>query len=191
VKLPSNLDVPVYVKSQFPSFYKAMFGETVRREDMRAVFLEYAWDSRSCDPCAGEPLRNDEARKLGAMWLADQNRGGNVFVTRLHLRYTRETFPEDLMLQETGDSSNFQGRYVLRHAFTGPARCPQGRVYKQSLVRRWEREAQTLASLTGWKIGDIRRQMKLVGEAPESENWWDKIWGQVQQGLGKLASAFA
>jgi len=191
VKLPSNLDVPVYVKSQFPAFYKAMFGETVRKEEMRAVFLEYAWDSRSCDPCAGEPLRNDEARKLGAMWLADQNRGGNVFVTRLHLRYTRDTFPEDLMLQETGDSSNFQGRYVLRHAFTGPARCPQGRAYKQGLARRWEREAQTLANLTGWKIGDIRREMKLAGKAPEPENWWDKVWGRVQQGLGQLASAFA
>lgn len=198
VKLPSNLDVPVYVKEQFPAFYKAMFGETVRKEAMRAVFLEYAWDSRSCDPCAGDPLTHEEARKLGAMWLDDDGRsrgrgfgGGNVFVTRLHLRYTRDTFPEDLMLQETGDSSNFQGRYVLRHAFTGPARCPEGRRYKQELVRRWEREAQTLASLTGWKIGDIRRQMRLGGKAPEPENWWEKLWGQVRQGLSQLTTAFA
>jgi hypothetical protein len=192
VKLPSNLDVPVYVKQQFPAFYKAMFAETVRKEDMRAVFLEYAWNGGSCDPCSGDPLTNEEARKLGAMWLADRFRGGggNVFVTRLHLRYTRATFPEDLMLQETGDSENFQGRYVLRHAYTGPARCPAARQYKQELVRRWEREAQTLASLTGWKIGDIRRQMKLGAATPEPENWWEKLWGGLRQGLRDLATAF-
>jgi hypothetical protein len=193
VKLPSNLDVPVFVKQQFPGFYKAMFSEAVRRENMRAVFLEYAWDSRSCDPCSGEPLTNDEARKLGAMWLdsrAGRFGGGNVFVTRLHLRYTRDTFPEDLMLQETGDNSNFQGRYVLRHAYTGPARCAAGRQYKQELVRRWEREAATLANLTGWKIGDIRNQMKLGGKAPEPEAWWEKLWGSVQHGFASLVSAF-
>jgi hypothetical protein len=190
VKLPSNLDVPVFVKAQFPAFYKAMFGTAVNREQMRAVFLEYAWDSRSCDPCSGEPLRDDEARKLGAMWLADENRDRGVFVTRLHLRYTRDTFPEDLMLQETGDSSNFQGRYVLRHAYTGPARCAAGRRYKQDLVRRWDREAQTLANLTGWGINDIRGKMKLSGKAPEPEAWWDKLWGSVQHGFARMAAAF-
>ncbi|HEX8442569.1 MAG TPA: DUF2330 domain-containing protein [Allosphingosinicella sp.] len=190
VKLPSDLDVPVFVKAQFPAFYKAMFGTAVNREQMRAVFLEYAWDSRSCDPCSGEPLRDDEARKLGAMWLAGENRDRGVFVTRLHLRYTRDTFPEDLMLQETSDSSNFQGRYVLRHAYTGPARCEAGRRYKQDLVRRWDKEAQTLANLTGWGINDIRGRMKLSGKAPEPEAWWDKLWGNLQHGLARITSAF-
>lgn len=190
VKLPSNLDVPVFVKEQFPAFYKAMFSTAATREQMRAVFLEYAWDSRSCDPCAGEPLRNDEARKLGAMWLGEQGGNGNVFVTRLHLRYTRDTFPEDLMLQETSDSSNFQGRYVLRHAFTGPARCEAGRRYKQNLVRRWDKEAQTLANLTGWKIGDIRQRMKLGPDAPQPEGWWEKLWGELKLQARQLASAF-
>ena len=55
VKLPTGMDLPVYVKGEFPSFYKAMFAEQVRREDMRAVFLEYAWDSAWCDPCAADP----------------------------------------------------------------------------------------------------------------------------------------
>ncbi len=189
VKLPSNLDVPVFVKAQFPQFYKAMFSTAVTREQMRAVFLEYAWDSRSCDPCAGEPLRPDEARKLGAMWLGESG-GNDVFVTRLHLRYTRDSFPEDLMLQETGDRENFQGRYVLRHAYTGPARCEAGRRYKQDLVRRWEKEAQTLANLTGWGINDVRGKMKLSGKAPEPEAWWDKLWGSVQHGFARIASAF-
>ena len=40
VKLPTGTELPVYVKERFPDFYKAMFGEQVRREDMRAVFAD-------------------------------------------------------------------------------------------------------------------------------------------------------
>ncbi len=52
VKLPTGMEVPLFVKAEFKAFYKAMFAEQVRREDMRVVFLEYAWDMASCDPCA-------------------------------------------------------------------------------------------------------------------------------------------
>lgn len=65
VRLPTGMDVPVYVKEEFPQFYRAMFTEQVKREDMRAVFLEYAWDMGWCDPCAADPLSIDELRKLG------------------------------------------------------------------------------------------------------------------------------
>ena len=44
VKLPTGMDVPLFVKAEFKDFYKAMFAEQVRKEDMRAVFLEYAWN---------------------------------------------------------------------------------------------------------------------------------------------------
>ncbi len=40
VKLPSDSDVPLFVKEEFGSFYKALFSEQVRREEMRTVFLE-------------------------------------------------------------------------------------------------------------------------------------------------------
>jgi hypothetical protein len=45
VKLPTGVDVPLYVKAQFGKFYKAMFDRAVEREDMRAVFVEYDWDN--------------------------------------------------------------------------------------------------------------------------------------------------
>src|SRR2546421_369618 len=116
-KLPTGMDLPVYVKEVFPDFYRAMFDQQVRKEDMRVVFLEYAWDMGWCDPCAADPLSNDELRKLGVFWL-DGNKappmqvmpssiqGQNVFITRLHLRYDQEHFPEDLAFKETGDRSN-------------------------------------------------------------------------------------
>jgi hypothetical protein len=52
VKLPTGMDVPLYVKDEFGKFYKALFERAVAREDMRAVFVEYAWDMAWCDPCA-------------------------------------------------------------------------------------------------------------------------------------------
>ena len=69
------------------------------------------------------------------------------------------------MFQETGDRANFQGRYVLRHAWTGGDTCPAAEDYRRSLPERHEREAQTLASLTGWKIEEIRKQAWLPAAA--------------------------
>src|SRR5216110_227949 len=107
VRLPTGMELPVYVKEEFPQFYRAMFSHQVEREDMRAVFLEYAWDMGWCDPCAADPLSPEELRKLGVFWLpegtsrgsADRPRrqpGGpvDVFVTRLHVRYDAARFPE-------------------------------------------------------------------------------------------------
>ena len=104
---------------------------------MRVVFLEYAWDMAWCDPCAADPLSSEELRELGVFWVGggDRPRGGlapppqggqDVFVTRLHLRYDAEHFPEDLVFQETGDRANFQGRYILRHPWTGKISCDEG-----------------------------------------------------------------
>jgi hypothetical protein len=174
VKLPTGMDLPVFVKSEFASFYKAMFDEQVRRENMRSVFLEYAWDMGWCDPCAADPLSPEELRELGVFWL----QGGvqDVFVTRLHVRYDGEHFPEDLVFQETSDRENFQGRYVLRHAYKGEARCEAGERYRSELRVRQDREAQTLASLTGWDVADIRGKMNLKGEDEAPESWWQRLW---------------
>ena len=173
VKLPSGMDLPVFVKQEFGDFYKAMFAEQVRKENMRSVFLEYAWDMSWCDPCAADPLSASELRELGVFWL-DGGRGRavkrgaqNTFVTRLHVRYDGEHFPEDLVFQETADRTNFQGRYVLRHAYEGEVSCEHAGTYRQEVAARHEREAQSLASITGWDIRDIRRKMDLGGQAPE------------------------
>lgn len=177
VKLPSDVEIPTFVKDDFSRFYRDLFTRQVEREDRRAVFLEYAWNMNWCDPCAADPLSNDELRKLGVFWLNPMSMGvaPEVYVTRLHLRYDREHFPEDLVFQETGNRENFQGRYVLRHAFKGSARCPAGEQYRAGLPARFEREAQTLASLTGWDIADIRKKLEIPPTPPE-EPWWRRLW---------------
>jgi hypothetical protein len=183
VRLPSNAEVPLFVKNEFPGFYKALFSQQVKRQDMRTVFLEYAWDMGWCDPCSADPLSADELRQLGVFWLeqgGDNPSGArNVFLTRLHLRYDAEHFPEDLSFQETADRENFQGRFILRHPWTGGDRCEAAQSYQRELPKRYEQEAQTLASLTAWDVNKIRRKMNLPAGsiAPaQGDPWWKKIW---------------
>jgi hypothetical protein len=185
VKLPSDSEVPEFVESEFGDFYTAMFRRQVVREDGRAVFLEYAWDMSWCDPCAADPLGTDELRHLGVFWI-DAGRGErvapsmaqNVFVTRLHLRYDGERFPEDLVFHETGDRQNFQGRYVIRRPFRGELSC-NATQYRASVRERQEQEARTLASLTGWDIDDIRARIDYLqgtGQDIDRAPWWKRLW---------------
>jgi hypothetical protein len=175
VKIPSDVDVPLYVKDEFGPFYKAVFDRAVSRENMHAVFVEYAWDMGWCDPCASEPLSNKEIVELGARWIgADDagafrtNRfsgsGSDAFVTRLHVRYDARTFPEDIAFTETKDRTNFQGRYVQRHPWYGQANCEAAKSYTAELPARFSVEAQTLEDLTGWTRTDIEARMAQTGQ---------------------------
>lgn len=206
VKLPSDMDVPIYVKDEFGDFYRDMFAHQVEKEDGKAVFMEYAWDMAWCDPCAAEPLSQSELRELGVMWLDEEPQAGDimprrpnfrpqpqpidVFVTRLHLRYDAKTFPEDLTFQVTGDRENYQGRYVLRHPWRGDyGKCEAAGDYANTLVGRWDEEAQNLARLTGRDVNDIREKMASEGysaaalqgvdiKAPKTDTpWWKRLWG--------------
>lgn len=166
VQLPTDMDIPAYIKDkkQFPGFYRAMFNNQAEKE-RDAVFLEYAWNMNWCDPCAADPLSSKELNELGAFWIKpDANNDGGAaeaYVTRLHVRYDAKTFPEDLMFQVTGNTENFQGRYVIRHAWQGTASCPAAKEYLgKTLPRQRDEAAQNLARITGWKINDIRQQMK-------------------------------
>ena len=196
VKLPTGNELPVFVKNEFADFYRDLFSRQAEEERMRTVFTEYFWNMGWCDPCAADPLTPEELRGLGVFWLdgaPDASGrvlpqpvpvpGGGplpVMVTRLHLRYTPETLPEDLVFQETGDQQNYQARYVLRHAWKGsPDQCPEAKRYLEELRRRHEQEAQTLAALTGRDLDEIRRKMAL-GPEPAPRKWWEDLWGSTR-----------
>lgn len=185
IKLPANLELPTMLRrgTNFADFYRAMFEQQARRAEYRAVFTEYFWDMSWCDPCADEPLTGAELKTAGVGWLdragealpgsaarQPANFAPRVMLTRLHLRYTPQSFPEDLLLQETADRQNFQARYVIRHpwqrVFTD---CPKARTYRQELAQRQSREAATLADLTGWPIADIRRRQRALMPVPADD----------------------
>jgi len=178
VRLPANLDIPTYVKGDFRTFYKALFGEQAKREGHRVVFTEYVWNMSWCDPCAANPLTPAELHGLGVDWGTAGGRRAPraqpVMLTRLHLRYTAATFPEDLVFQETKDRANYQARYVLRHpAKVAPDACPAAGPYLDRVAERREREASVLATLTGWDVDAIRERM---GSVPRQRPWWEEWW---------------
>ncbi len=180
VKLPIGMELPDFLKDrdEFADFYQAMFTRQVDEANRRGVFLEYAWDMTWCDPCAADPLSSTELRELGVFWVAGAGAAPDVFVTRLHVRYDAEHFPDDLRFQETTDRSNFQGRYVLRQPWEGVGSCVEAARYRQTLVARHEREAQTLTSLTGWNLQAVRAKMKLDAVPPDGDepSWWQRLW---------------
>ena len=81
------------------------------------------------------------------------------------------------MFQETGDRTNFQGRYVIRHPWTGNSRCEGADRYRNvTLPRRQDEEARTLANLTGWDINEIRTRLSVVPVQEEAQPWWKTLW---------------
>jgi hypothetical protein len=186
VNIPTDANVPLFVKDEFAKVYPALFETAYGREGRNVVFREYAWNMGNCDPCSADPLTPEELKQAGVFWLDSSLRSdrfappwmsSNVFITRLHVRYTRDKFPEDLVFQETANQQNFQGRYVLTHPYKGDMSCTAGRQYQRSLPARFEQEAQTLARLTSWKISDIRQKMNLL--QPRPEKWWQKLWNSL------------
>ena len=155
VKIPSNIDVPLFVKDEFNKVYSALFKRAYERENKKAAFLEYAWNTSNCDPCSSDPPTIEQLERAGAGWVGQDS---NTFLTRIHIRYNKRNFKEDLMFRETNSQENFQARYVLRHPWKGQGSCDAAKLYKAELPKRLETQAQNLARLTGWKIEDIRRK---------------------------------
>ncbi|MGA1474111.1 MAG: hypothetical protein ACO4AI_02870, partial [Prochlorothrix sp.] len=88
--------------------------------------------------------------------------------------------------QGPGESQQFQGRYILRHAAQGDLSCEAGRQYQRDLVRRHTQEAQTLANLTGWDLGEIREKQPTIDinvTDPEPTPWWRNFWHNFRSSL--------
>ena len=170
---PSGEELPAFIKDEFGAFYEAMFQQEYEQQGKNAVFLEYAGVTGKCDPCAMPPLTPEDLRAAGAFWVTSDSTFPGAYITRLHVRYTQENFPEDLFFREVnGDTLMkeidkidpyasaiggvvFQGRYVIRQS-KGLMFCRAGAGY-----RRWQQKwAKNLARLTGWKVKEIQTKMK-------------------------------
>ncbi len=145
--IPTNLDVADHVRTQFGSFYAELFDAALNQAGGKAIVTEYAWQSTSCDPCPTPVLDASELATLGVE--VNQLPGGamgGVVLTRMHARYDKNTLSDDLIFKEapavmggrsqwngqSADSgastqgaygNNFQGRYIIRHYWTGPLTC--------------------------------------------------------------------
>jgi hypothetical protein len=169
VKVPTDKGIPEFIKEDFGKFYKSTFQRAYEQENV--AFLEYAWDAGNCDPCSTTPPTNEELIKAGVFWLNNNQSTGvmprgrsrfssGTFVTRLHVRYNRSKFAEDLVFQQTSNRNNFQGRYIMTHPYRGAMTCSAANSYRQTVADRQRQEAQNLSQLTGWNLTDIQRKIQ-------------------------------
>jgi len=154
VTIPTNIDVGEAVKTKFAAFYTALFDRTIQKNP-GAVVTEYAWQATTCDPCPGPALDQSDFITLGADVLTGPRdkpaayTDYDLVLTRLHARYGK-TLSDDLRFREAAPiaggrefvqngqggleegaqpsvQNNFQGRYAIRHVWTGPIRCEHPR----------------------------------------------------------------
>jgi TonB family protein len=150
VLIPTNVDVRTRTQPQFGGFYAALLDRTFKKTPKAAV-TEFAWEGAlpppteyvgqgiygvTCDPCPPpHPVDNPLAKYLGVKLLPKikTDEGVAAFaraatVTRLHLRYTKDSPPDDLVFKVAppiaggvpevktagpAKSNRFQGRYVM------------------------------------------------------------------------------
>ncbi len=159
VKMPSNRNVPTFIKPNFGNFYKDVFRNAHSKEGRDAVFLEYAWNVTpswggvKCDPCVGNPPYFNELSKAGVSWV--NNPGQTVYFTRLHVRYAIDKFPEDLFFQETPNKEIFQARYIITHPAQGDITCKEGVEYLKKLKTRRRKELSELGALAQWDTNEF------------------------------------
>jgi hypothetical protein len=174
VKVPTNKEIPEFVQNDFGGFYKATFQRSYEQANKKVAFLEYAWNVSNCDPCSTTPPDTAELKKAGVFW---RNADENTFITRLHIRYSRAKFAEDLVFQETSNQENFQGRYVMNHPFRKVATCTAAVAYRQKVADRQRQEAQNVSQLTGWNLAEVQRKIQpLPAAAPAPRTRIEKPW---------------
>ena len=171
-RVPTNIDVPLFIGHRFVEFYRTLFDRAVAKSGGTSVFLEYAWNTGWCDPCSAPPPTPADLSTLGARWgvvpADDYNyRASGPFLTRLHVRYDRAHFPEDLVLNETQDTDNFQGRYVMNHLWKDGGSCDAMAGYRNTVSKRGQRELDNVVALTGWSRDMVTAEMKQSGEPAE------------------------
>jgi hypothetical protein len=167
VSLPTGKNIPLFVKNNFGSFYSNLFQHQWKGEGRSVAMLEYAWDVSprnyvKCDPCVAVAPSTQDLLQSGVWWInrkdyddqQNEEYSDNVYFTRLHVRYNRKAFPQDLMFQATPNRENFQARYIITHPATGDFNCEAGKKYIEELKQRRQDEMEMLTYLTGKDYSD-------------------------------------
>jgi Na+-translocating ferredoxin:NAD+ oxidoreductase RnfD subunit len=171
VSLPTSKNIPLFVKNNFGSFYANLFQSQWNKEGKAIAMLEYAWDVSpknfvKCDPCVATAPSTQDLVQAGVWWVnrdwndytdvdqQEEDYSDNVYFTRLHVRYNRKSFPQDLMFQATPNTDNYQARYIVTHPATGDFSCEAGKKYLKELKERRTGEMEMLTWLTGKTYSD-------------------------------------
>lgn len=185
VNIATDKNIPLFVQKNFAAFYGNVFTHQWQNENKNIAMLEYAWDVSpknyvKCDPCVATAPGQQDLVQSGVYWLQkdwedysdtdedfDYAVSDNVYFTRLHFRYNRKSFPQDLQFQVTPNIESFQARYIITHPASGDLSCTEGKRYLMKLKQRRKDELRELASLTG---KDMNTWQQDISAAPEETN---------------------
>lgn len=184
VEMPTGNNIPLFVQDNFDQFYGKVFSRKWYKEGKNIGLLEYAWDVSpanyvKCDPCVGNPPNQQDLVQAGVWWLGnnpadysdvDENGSNRTFFSRLHFRYNRNSFPQDLVFQVTPNTTAFQARYVVTHPATGDFNCDAGRKYLTDLKNRRKQELRELVTLTGSTLDNYLEETSAIQEDPGTSN---------------------
>ena len=161
VTIPTNLEVKDSVRDAYGQFYVSLFDATLAQNPKAVIteYAWQANNCDPCpiDPLQAAELMTLGADVLPSVGVVDERTSwslpGQFVLTRLHARYAKESLGEDLVFREAaaivggrevsgannkleqGPSpsslNNFQARYIIRHAWTGPVAC------KNPVYGRW------------------------------------------------------
>ncbi|MFL5786944.1 MAG: DUF2330 domain-containing protein [Flavisolibacter sp.] len=171
VSLPTGKNIPLFVQNNFSSFYSNLFQHQWDKEGKSIAMLEYAWDVSpknyvKCDPCVATAPGAQDLVQAGVWWTTrnwndysdvnnnEEEYSDQVYFTRLHIRYNRQAFPQDLSFQVTPNTENYQARYIITHPANGSFDCAAGKAYLKKLKERRKEEMETLSYLTGKGYND-------------------------------------
>jgi hypothetical protein len=193
-KIPTNKNVPLFVRDKFGKFYVDLFDKAHSRENKEAIFLEYAWNVSpqmsgvKCDPCVGPPPIFADFQKAGVNWAINSNNqaSGQVFFTRLHVRYSRETHPQDLLFHVTPNKEHFQARYILTNPAQGDLSCDEGQLYCAQLVKNRANELDNLHDLTSWNTSQYKGYVQEYYKKIKDKS----IMNKVEQDRGQVVPGF-
>ena len=183
VNMPTGKNVPLFVQKNFGTFYNNLFNHQWQQENENIGFLEYAWDVSPanyyhCDPCIATVPGQQELIQAGVWWLnrdwsdysdtegnnVEDYSNKNVHFTRLHFRYNRKSFPQDLVFQVTPNTETFQARYIITHPATGDLSCDAGKKYLVDLKQRRKNELRSLFELTGRDMNNWQDEINTGNE---------------------------
>lgn len=124
---------------------RAFTGMSFPQPESTTVSVRYSLAFAPPDPNAPAPAPMGMGIGLGGLGMASTH----YVLTRLHLRYDKESLGEDLVFKavppivggreaygedrtlekgaRSSDTNNFQGRYAIRHPWTGPMTCKEPR----------------------------------------------------------------
>ena len=177
-----------------------------KKEGQAPVVTEYSWNAATCDPCPGPAMTGSDIATLGGDVINQKaEQGGRTpgyrsgwVITRLHARYGKDELGKDLVFEKAdpivggrerydrdgnlergaseGRVNNFQGRYIIRHRWTGEVLCADPEYGRWGGPPGNEHGGPTTSAAKGPNNGGSGLETDDSGEEPQiSQNVRDDI----------------